>query len=91
MTELRHEARVRGRNGAIVFVAGSQDGRLVIRQEPEDRRAKDVCSITLTFFAPLTGDEEQEIRRRHEAGESIPTIARARKRSPRADENRGAG
>jgi hypothetical protein len=151
MAELseRHEVRVRGRNGTIVFLADSQDGRLVIRQEPDGHRAKDVCSITLTdpdelraffkglrrilaslghnidvaeptdarrdtpralgagrrdddreavvaqarqrnpqAFAPWTRDEEQEIRRRHEAGESIPAIARARKRSPRAIELR---
>ncbi|PYN02657.1 MAG: hypothetical protein DME02_25015, partial [Candidatus Rokuibacteriota bacterium] len=34
----RHEVRVRGQNGTIVFVADSQDGRLVIRQECDDHR-----------------------------------------------------
>jgi len=29
----RHEVRVRGQNGTIAFVADSQDGRLVIRQD----------------------------------------------------------
>jgi len=150
MAELseRHDVRVRGRNGTIVFVADSQDGRLMIRQAPDGQRPKDVCAITLAnpdelraFFrglrrilaslghridvaeptdarrevpralgagrdddrealmaqarqrnpqalAPWTSDEEREIRRRHEAGESIPAIARARKRSPRAIELR---
>lgn len=35
-------------------------------------------------FAPWTKAEEQEIRRRHDAGESVQAIAHARKRSPRA-------
>lgn len=39
-------------------------------------------------FAPWTKDEEEEIRRRHADGESIPTIASARQRSPRAIELR---
>src|SRR5437762_10704258 len=34
----RHEVRVRAQNGTIVFVADSQDGRLVIRQECDDHR-----------------------------------------------------
>jgi hypothetical protein len=38
--------------------------------------------------APWSSEEEQEVRKRHEAGESIPAIARARKRSPRAIELR---
>jgi hypothetical protein len=39
-------------------------------------------------FAPWTRDEEQQVRKRYEAGESIPAIARAHKRSPRAIELR---
>jgi hypothetical protein len=39
-------------------------------------------------FMPWTKDEEQEIRRRYEAGEEIQSIARAPKRSPRAIELR---
>ncbi len=39
-------------------------------------------------FAPWTREEEQQIRRRYEAGESIPAIARAHKRSARAIELR---
>ena len=140
----RHEVRVRGQDQTIVFLADSEDGRLIIRQEPDGRTAKDVCQIALSnpdelraffkglrrilaslgnqvdpveappskrgklpaaesaqdddreavvaparqrnaqAFAPWTREEEEEIRRRHQAGESIETIARARKRSPRA-------
>jgi hypothetical protein len=39
-------------------------------------------------FAPWTRDEEEEIRRRHASGESIQSIASARRRSPRAIELR---
>ena len=39
-------------------------------------------------FAPWTKEEEEEIRRRHATGESIQTIASARRRSPRAIELR---
>jgi hypothetical protein len=144
----RHEIRVRGRDHTIVFLADSKDGRLVIRQEPDGKKPKDVCAITLSdpdelraffkglrrilsslgqevdfdepavtrrdkpravaggreqdrdvvvaqarqrnpqAFAPWTKDEEQEIRRRYEAGDSVQTIARAHKRSPRAIELR---
>jgi hypothetical protein len=38
----RHEVRIRGRDHTIVFLADSADGRLVIRQEPEGKKAKDV-------------------------------------------------
>jgi len=169
MAELseRHEVRVRGRDQTVVFLADSEDGRLVIRQEREGETPEDVCAITLsnpdelqTFFqglrrilaslehrepaaapppagsgrpgasgrgrmalapgssgpgqpsalsapepereaivelarqrnpnafAPWTREEEQEIRRRFEAGEAIPSIARSHKRSPRAIELR---
>lgn len=170
MSELseRHEIRVRGRGQTIVFVADSADGRLVIRQEPDDAAASDVCTLTLKdpeelrafftglrrivsslgysgeagavpaaarpgapadstaapssrangapppnralsggtpeqereaiisqarqrnpqAFTPWTPQEEQEVRRRFEEGESIPSIARARKRSQRAIELR---
>lgn len=139
----RHEVRIRGKDQTILFVADSEDGRLVIRQEREGKKAKDVCAITLSdpdelraFFkglrrvlasmgtgitepdkttpaprpesrrvddhderdalvekarqtnpqalTPWTKQEEQEVRRRHEAGESIDAIARKHKRSPRA-------
>jgi len=39
-------------------------------------------------FAPWTREEEQEVRRRFEAGEAIPSIARSHQRSPRAIELR---
>ena len=145
----RHEIRIRGRDHTIVFIADSEDGRLVIRQEPDGKKPKDVCAITLSdpdelhaffkglrrilsslgyavesreapassrrekpraitarreeerdavvaqarqtnpqAFAPWTREEEQEIRRRYEAGESVEAIARAHKRSPRAIELR---
>ena len=143
-----HEIRVRGRDHTIVFLADSKDGRLVIRQEPDENKPKQVCAITLSdldelraffkglrcilsslgqesdldepavtrrdkpraipagreqdrdavvaqarqrnpqAFAPWRKDEEQEIRRRYEAGESIPTIARDHKRSRRTIELR---
>jgi hypothetical protein len=145
----RHEIRIRGRDHTIVFIADSEDGRLVIRQEPDGKKSKEVCAITLSdpdelraffkglgrilsslgyavesgaaprvtprgklrvvaggrqderdavvaqarqrnpqAFAPWTREEEQQIRKRHEAGESIQSIARAHKRSPRAIELR---
>jgi len=46
--EERHEVRVRGPDHTIVFVADSADGRLVIRQEPDGKTAREVCSITLS-------------------------------------------
>ena len=146
----RHEVRIRGDNQTITFIADSDDGRLVIRQEPDGKQSKDVCAITLSnpdelrvffkglrrilssmghevsrddapavrrtspaagrldgkreedrdavvaqarqrnpqAFAPWTKDEEQQVRKRHEAGESVQAIARAHKRSPRAIELR---
>jgi hypothetical protein len=145
----RHEIRIRGRDHSIVFIADSEDGRLVIRQEPDAKKSKDVCAITLSdsdelraffkglrrilsslghtvespeapaanrgdkpralpgdrdderdaivaqarqrnpqAFAPWKREEEQEVRRRYEAGENIHAIARAHKRSPRAIELR---
>ena len=137
----RHEIRVRGRDHTIVFIADSEDGRLTIRQEPDGKKQKEVCAITLAdpdqlrrffkglhrvlsslglgteqvkepppvpakredereavvaqarqrnpqAFAPWTQEEEAEIRKRFESGESIQSIAKARKRSPRAIELR---
>jgi hypothetical protein len=139
----RHEVRVRARNQMVVFTADSEDGRLVIRQEPDDKKPKEICAITLSnadelraffkglgrimaslgevteptpqpsqshgapqaqddrdalmakarqrnphAFAPWTKEEEQAMRRRYEAGESVEAIARAHKRSPRAIELR---
>jgi hypothetical protein len=43
----RHEIQIRGHSATIVFIANSEDGRLVIRRIPDGRRPKDVCSITL--------------------------------------------
>ncbi len=151
----RHEVRVPGDGQTIVFVADSEDGRLIIRQERPGADATEVCSIALTHpdelrgffqglrrilaslghktdtgvparevpsrspaqaiapqrstardseereavvaqarqrnpqaFTPWTREEEEEIRRRHAGGESIQTIARAHRRSPRAIELR---
>ena len=148
----RHEVRVRGTNSTIVFIADSEDGRLIIRQEYAGQQPTDVCSISLSkpdelraffsglqrvvaslgqpegegeregadrparplpkrperapenqdrealvaqartrnpqAFAPWTREEEEEIRQRHARGESIQTIAQARRRSPRAIELR---
>ncbi len=42
----RHEVRIRGRDHSIVFTA--EDGRLVIRQEPEGAKTKEVCALTLS-------------------------------------------
>jgi hypothetical protein len=49
MAELaeRQEITIRGHDGTIVFTADSADGRLVIRQIPERRKSKNICSITL--------------------------------------------
>jgi hypothetical protein len=44
----RHEIRIRGRDHTIVFIADSQDGRLVIRQEPDGKKSKEVCAIRLS-------------------------------------------
>jgi hypothetical protein len=57
MAELseRHEVRLRGNDKTITFIADSDDGRLVIRQEDDDKKAKDVCSITLSDPDELRG------------------------------------
>ena len=57
MNELseRHEIRVRGRDGTIVFTADSEDGRLHIRQEQDGKSGDDVCSITLSDPEELHG------------------------------------
>jgi hypothetical protein len=44
----RHEVRVRGRNQTVVFTADSEDGRLVIRQESDNKKPKETCAITLS-------------------------------------------
>jgi hypothetical protein len=51
----RHEVRVRGRDGTIVFVADSHDGRLIIRQETEGQKGSEVCAITLSDPDELRG------------------------------------
>jgi hypothetical protein len=57
MAELseRHEVRLRGKDKTITFIADSDDGRLVIRQEPEGKKPKDVCAITLSDPDELRG------------------------------------
>ena len=49
MAELseRHEVKIRGRDKTIVFSAASEDGRLIIRQIPDGKRSKELCTITL--------------------------------------------
>src|SRR4051812_24087902 len=44
----RHEVRVPGDGQTIVFVADSDDRRLIIRQEREGQGAEEVCSISLS-------------------------------------------
>jgi hypothetical protein len=44
----RHEIRIRGTDHTIVFIADSEDGRLVIRQELDGKKSNDVCAITLS-------------------------------------------
>ncbi|HET9534583.1 MAG TPA: hypothetical protein VFP43_04450, partial [Mesorhizobium sp.] len=55
MAELseRHEVKIRGRDKTIVFTAASDDGRLIISQVREGKRAKEVCSITLADLDEL--------------------------------------
>lgn len=57
MAELseRHEVRLRGKDKTITFIADSDDGRLVIRQEDDGKKAKDVCAITLSDPDELRG------------------------------------
>ena len=57
MAELseRHEVRLRGRDKTITFIADSDDGRLVIQQESEGKKPKDVCAITLSNPDELRG------------------------------------
>jgi hypothetical protein len=43
----RHEVRIRGADSVIVFVADTEDGRLLIRQERDGKKSKEVCGITL--------------------------------------------
>jgi DNA-binding NarL/FixJ family response regulator len=43
----RHEVTIKGTDKTITFSVDSKDGRLVIRQEAEGKKPKDVCSITL--------------------------------------------
>jgi hypothetical protein len=45
----RHEVKVRGRDHTFVFSADSQDGRLVVRQEPDGKKSKEVCAITISL------------------------------------------
>jgi hypothetical protein len=68
----------RGKPRAVTSV-GEQERDVVIAQARQRN---------LQAFAAWTKDEEQEVRRRYEAGDSIQTIARDHKRSPRAIELR---
>jgi hypothetical protein len=43
----RHAVTIKGTDKTITFSVDSKDGRLVIRQEAEGKKPKDVCSITL--------------------------------------------
>jgi hypothetical protein len=43
----RHEVTIKGTDKTITFSVDSKDGHLVIRQEAEGKKPKDVCSITL--------------------------------------------
>jgi hypothetical protein len=58
----------------------SSDDRDVLVAQARERNAQ--------AFAPWTKEEEQDIKKRHAAGESISMIARTHKRSPRAIELR---
>ena len=44
----RHEIKVRAGDSTIVFTAESEDGRLFIRQEPDGKKGREVCSIALS-------------------------------------------
>jgi hypothetical protein len=78
---------VRARESAV---AAPQPGRL--GAGGRDAEAEAVVAQARTrnpqVFAPWTREEEQELRRRHAAGESLEAIARAHNRSPRAIELR---
>jgi len=147
----RHEIRIRGRDHTTVFLADSNHGGLIIRQEPDGKDQTSACEVTLSdpaelrdffeglrkilsslghatdlagatqprvetsrnpasllqrqddereavvaqarqrnpqAFAPWSKEEEQEVIKRHQAGESVQAIARQHKRSPRAIELR---
>jgi hypothetical protein len=43
----RHEVTIKGTDKTITFSVDSKDGHLVIRQQAEGNKPKDVCSITL--------------------------------------------
>lgn len=64
------------------------DNQSSAREAERDALIAEARQRNAQAFAPWTKEEEQDVRRRHEAGESVETIARARKRSPRAIELR---
>jgi hypothetical protein len=79
----RHEVRIRGEGQTLVFTVDSEDGCLVIRQERDGRKGKEVCSISLadvdelkTFFqrpaANSAIDELSGVARQTGAGASTP-------------------
>jgi hypothetical protein len=47
----RHEVRVRGQGQTIVFIAESEDGRLLIRQEFDGKKAKDESGESVEAIA----------------------------------------
>jgi hypothetical protein len=80
MAELseRHEIRVRGKDHTIVFLADSGDGRLVIRQEPDGKKTKDVCTITISDPAELGAFFEGLRRILSSLGHNIPRSGNGR-------------
>jgi hypothetical protein len=67
-----------------------QPSRPNLRPDDPDREAVVAKARTRNpqAFTPWTREEEEEIRQRHAQGESLQSIARARRRSPRAIELR---
>lgn len=59
---------------------GRDDQREAVVAQARERNAQ--------AFAPWSKEEEQQVAKRFKAGEPVPTIARAHKRSPRAIELR---
>jgi len=78
------------RPAASTQAAGAGTQRTLAGGRDEDREAliNQARQRNPQAFAPWTPQEEEEIRREHEAGEPIEAIARAHKRSPRAIELR---
>jgi hypothetical protein len=77
--ETPHRAPARALAPQKVTAQGSEDREAVVAQARQRNPQA---------FAPWTRAEEDEIRRRHASGESVQSIARAHRRSPRAIELR---